>query len=250
MTTAAWTAGLAAVGGRARVGPNPARRPVVVLSVPIPAPPAGVPVARRARRAKSGTERRADRACRDRDLRGVTSRAAIAVAVRVQREDAAPATASTRASTAENPAPGRIERLGRIAAQLRRQAAAVPGSGARQRALALHSQDPIRHQVTASLSGGDGMERRTAPEPHSALVGQRVTAALIGDVRGAQPSLVVVRNSADARAIGPATTPWAVVSAPPEKGASIRPAVASKTCGMRLIPAANPESWAHRSPMT
>jgi hypothetical protein len=241
---------LAAVGGRAPVGANLAGRAIVVLTAPIPAPPAGVPAARRVRPAQSGTEPRADRAYRGRRSWGMTSRAAMASAVRAQPEDAAPAAAPTRALAAENPAPGRRGRLGRIAAQLRRQAAAAPDSGAQTGAVTLHSRDPMRHQVTASLSGGAGMERRTAPALHSGvLAGQRVTAALIGGVRD-HPELGMARDGADVRAIGPAMTSQAVVGVPPEKGAPIGRAAASRRCGRRLTPAANPESWARRSPTT
>ena len=94
------------------------------------------------------------------------------------------------------------------------------------------------------------MERRTVPALHSGvLVGQPVTAALIGDV-GDHPKLGVARDGADARAIGPATTWQAVAGAPPEKGAPIGRAASSRTCGRRLTPAENLESLARRSPTT
>lgn len=166
-----------------------------MLNVPIPAPPAGVVAALRARRVRNGTE---------------------------------------------------------LGAQMGRQAAAALHGDDRMRAWAraLHRRDRMRLQVRAGLSGGDRMRPRMAPALRSgALVGRPATVALIRDARG-HPNPAVMRDSAQARVVGPATTPQTVGGARSKKsGAPLMQAAASGTCG-RLKPVANPESWDRRSPTT
>ena len=166
-----------------------------MLNVPIPAPPAGVVAALRARRVRNGTE---------------------------------------------------------LGAQMGRQAAAVLHGDDRMRAWAraLHRRDRMPLQVRADLSGGDRMRPRMAPAPHSgALVGRPATVGLIRDARG-HPNPSVMRDSAEARVIGPATTPQSVGGARKKKSdAPVMQAAESGMCG-RLKPVANPESWDRRFPTT